>query len=160
MTAFRLGHLDIRVDGSRIALTGRIDDATSFAELLPHVPAGDVVIDARGVTYLSSVGMREWMRLIRALRERGSRVAIEQVPEIVMTQMNLMRELASSVVVTSFHAPYECPACGIESRPLVDAVAHAEALRRLEPPPVPCPECGTAMKLDDFPERYLSIFKS
>jgi hypothetical protein len=53
-----------------------------------------------------------------------------------------------------------CPACGAEGSPLVDAIAHAAALRALIAPPVACAECGAAMELGDFPERYLSIFKS
>jgi anti-anti-sigma regulatory factor len=155
----RIGHLDVRVDGSRLALAGRFDDATSFAELVPRLPAGDLVIDTAQVTFVNSVGMREWVRLVRALRERGSRVTLECVAEPVMSAMNLVRELASAVTVTSFHAPYACPGCGAEPRQLVDAVMHAARLRRCEAPPLPCPECGVEMELGDFPERYLSIFK-
>ncbi len=155
----RTGRLDVKVAGQRVTLAGRIDDVTSFAEVLPHLPSGNLVIDTGGVTFINSVGMREWVRFVRALRERGSTIALERVAEVVMSQMNLVRELAMSVTVTSFHAPYDCPACGAETSQLVDAVGHAEALARLEAPAMPCPECGAAMELGDFPERYLSMFK-
>ena len=61
--------------------------------------------------------------------------------------------------IVSFHAQYVCPACGAEPSPLVDAAAHALALAAMRAPALPCPECGAAMELGDFPERYLSIFR-
>ena len=141
--------LDVQVRGNHVTLAGRIDDAAAFAELPARLPAGEVVIDTEGVTFVNSIGMREWIRLVRALREAGRAVRLERVADVLMTQMNLIAELRGAVTISSFHAQYVCPACGAEAAPLVDA--------RL--PPVPCPECGAAMELADFPERYLTIFK-
>jgi anti-anti-sigma regulatory factor/predicted RNA-binding Zn-ribbon protein involved in translation (DUF1610 family) len=155
----KIGRLDVELAGSHIALAGRIDDATTFGELLPNLPAGPVTIDTGGVTFVNSVGMREWIRLVRALRERGSQVILENVGDVLMTQMNLIPEFNGSVTITSFHAQYVCPACGHESAPVIDAVANAAALRQLQPPILPCPDCGASMELGDFPERYLTVFK-
>jgi len=74
--------------------------------------------------------------------------------------MNLIPEFAGSVKVTSFHAQYVCGSCGAEVAPIVDAVVHAEALRRMQAPRLPCPECGAQMELGDFPERYLTVFRA
>ena len=155
----RNSRLDLRVEGARVSLTGRIDDTTSFAELTTTLPAGGVTLDTSGVTFVNSIGMREWIRLIRALRERGP-VVLERVADVLMTQMNMIRELATSVQVTSFHAQYVCSACGHESAPLVEVGAHADSLAAMKAPKLPCPECGVAMDLGDFPERYLSIFRN
>ena len=141
--------LDVQVRGNHVTLAGRIDDAASFAELPGRLPAGEVVIDTEGVTFVNSVGMREWIRLVRALREAGRAVRLERVADVLMTQMNLIAELRGAVTISSFHAQYACPTCGAEAAPVVDATL----------PPVPCPECGAAMELADFPERYLTIFK-
>ncbi len=159
MTALRLGRLDVQLAPPRIVFAGRIDDSVALGELVARVPAGDVVLDTDGVTFVNSIGMREWMRFVRALRERGT-VTLERVADVLMTQINLIPELARNVAVVSFHAQYVCPACGAEAAPLVDAVAHAQALRALQAPRLPCPECGAAMELADFPERYLSIFRA
>jgi predicted RNA-binding Zn-ribbon protein involved in translation (DUF1610 family) len=155
----RNSRLDVRVEGARIALHGRIDDTASFEALAAQTPAGGITIDTSGVTFVNSIGMREWMRMIRVMRERGP-VILEGVADVLMTQMNMIPEFAQSVRVTSFHAQYVCPSCGHESAPLVDAIAHADGLRALRAPKLPCPECGAAMDLGDFPERYLSIFKN
>lgn len=155
----RFGRLDADVVGARVVLVGRIDDsAAALGELAALLPAGDVVLDTAGVTFVNSIGMREWMRLVRVLRERGV-VTLERVADVLMTQLNLMHEHAGSVQVTSFHAPYLCPACGAESAPLIDAVTHLEALRRMHAPAVPCPECGGEMELADFPEKFLTLFR-
>jgi len=158
-TTIRNGRLDLQLRGARAVLSGRIDDSCQLGELAGQLPPGDVVIDTAGVTFVNSIGMREWGRFIRALRERGA-VTLEAVADVLMAQMNLISEFIGAVRITSFHASYVCPACGYEASLLIDAIAHAAALRQLQAPALPCPECGKPMELADFPERYLSIFRS
>jgi hypothetical protein len=158
MIALRLGRLDVKIDGAHVTLSGRIDDSAALGELLPLFRAAEITIDTGAVTFINSIGMREWMRLIRALRERG-RVVLERVADVLMTQMNMIPEFVG-ISITSFHAQYACAACGAESARLVDAVACADTLRKLVAPPMPCPECGKPMELADFPERYLLLFKA
>jgi len=155
----KIGRLDAEVHGARLVLAGRIDDAAgALGELIGHLPAGDVVIDTSGVTFVNSIGMREWMRLVRALRGRGA-VTFERVADVLMTQMNLIPEF-KGVAIASFHAQYVCPSCGNEATPLLDVATHGAQLRQMTAPKLPCPECGSAMDLGDFPERYLSLFRA
>ncbi len=165
MTSFRLGRLDLHVHpattpaGTYITLVGRMDDAALLGEVPAQLPAGNVCIDTSGVGFVNSVGMREWIRLIRVLRDRGI-VTLVGVADVLMTQMNLIPELARSVRIASFHAQYVCDRCGAESAPLVDAHAHAATIAAMRLPSLPCSECGAEMELADFPERYLTIFKA
>jgi len=153
----KLGRLDVQVTGTRVVMVGRIDDGCQLGEFAPQLPAGALTIDTDGVTFVNSIGMREWIRLLRALRERGG-VTLERVADVLMTQMNLLPEMAG-VQIASFHAQYACNKCGAESAPVVDAVANRAELAAMRAPKLPCPECGTLMELADFPERYLSIFR-
>jgi len=158
----RIGRLDVdltRVDGSRAVLVGRIDDSVSLAVLADKLPTGAVTIDTDGVTFVNSIGMREWMRLVRALRERGCTITLERVADVLMTQLNLFGDLAKQATIASFHAPYVCPSCGAEASPVIEVGPNAAQLRAQTAPPMPCPECGSAMDLGDFPERYLTVFK-
>lgn len=164
MSSLTLGRLEARIEASsgvagvaRVALSGRLDDACPLGRLAEQIPPGDVVIDCGGITFVNSFGMREWLRLVRALGDRGG-ITFERVPDALMTQMNLIPEFSERVRVASFHAQYVCPACGAEAVPLLDAVAHAAELAAMRMPAVSCPECGAAMESADFPERYLSIF--
>lgn len=143
--------LDVKVAGNRVTMAGRIDDTASFADLPGQLPAGEVVIDTEGVTFINSIGMREWIKLVRALK---GRVRLDRVADVLMTQMNLIAELAGAVTISSFHAQYVCPSCGAETQPLVEASGQLATM-----PALPCPECRSAMELGDFPERYLTIFK-
>ena len=61
--------LDVQIAGHRVVLAGRLDDSFSHGELVARIPAGDVAIDTGGVTFVNSIGMREWLRLVRVLRE-------------------------------------------------------------------------------------------
>lgn len=157
MKSFRSGRLEVKLRGSRAVFAGRLDDAVQLGDLAAQLPAGEVVIDTAGVTFVNSVGMREWIRLIRALRERGP-ITLEAVSEVLITQMNQISQFRG-VKILSFYASYVCPACGFESSQLVDAVAQAKELRQMQVPQLPCPECRAAMELGDYPERYLSIFR-
>lgn len=143
--------VDVRVAGNRVTMVGRIDDSASLADLPARLPAGEIVIDTEGVSFVNSIGMREWIRLVRALR---GRVRLERVSDVLITQMNLIAELAGAVTISSFHAQYVCPSCGAEPQPLVEVDGRLAAM-----PALPCPECGSAMELGEFPERYLTIFK-
>lgn len=155
----KLGRLEAEILGARLVLGGRIDDgAAVLGDLARQLPAGNVAIDTSAVTFVNSVGLREWMRFIRVLRERGT-VTLERVADVLITQINMHPELAGSVKIASFHAQYICTACGAEATPLVDVDVHGEALSRLAPPRLPCPECVAPMELADFPERYLSVFR-
>jgi hypothetical protein len=158
MTSFRTGRLEVEVIGRRAVFVGRIDDTVQLGDLASQLPAGDVVIDTAGVAFVNSVGMREWVRLIRALRSRGT-VTLERVSDVLITQMNLISEFRG-LPISSFHASYVCPACGCEAAPLIDAALHGAALRAMQAPAMPCPECQAAMELGDYPERYLSIFRA
>jgi len=162
MVALRFGRLDVQITpgeggGAQVTLVGRLDDTSLLGELAGQIPAGAVVIDCGGITFVNSYGIREWVRLLRALEDRGP-ITLAAVADALMTQMNLLPEIARRVRIASFHAQYVCPACGAEAVPLVDAVANAADLAELRMPPVACPECGAEMELGDFPERYLNIF--
>ena len=158
MSKFRLGRLDVEVNGARAVLAGRIDDTCQLEQLATQLPPGDVVIHTAGVSFMNSIGTREWMRLIRRLRSRGT-ITLEAVSEVLMVQMNMFSAFGQSVQIVSFHASYLCPACGCEASLLVDAAAYAEAEHPQGLPMPRCPECQAAMELSDFPERYLSIFR-
>jgi len=158
VNAIRLGRLHAELSPGRVVLRGRIDDFSALGELAAQVTPGNVSIDTDGVTFINSIGMREWMRFVRALKARGL-VTFERVAAVLITQMNLLPEFDGSPI-TSFHAQYACEACGAESVPLVDVGVHAEELSQMHAPKLPCPECGKPMELADFPERYLAVFKA
>lgn len=165
MSSYRFGRLDVHVDptvgpaGPVIYFVGRLDEAANLGDVGTVIPPGHVVLDTSGLTFVNSVGMREWVRLIRVLRDRGV-VTLVRVADVLMAHMNVVREFAQSVRIASFHAAYVCDACGVEATPLIDVMQHGPALAAMQAPRMQCMECGGVMQLADFPERYLTIFKA
>jgi hypothetical protein len=154
--SLRIGKLEVTLRGTRAVFVGRLDETVQLGELIDQLPR-DAVIDAAGINFVNSIGMREWIRLMRALRDRGP-ITLEAVSEVLITQMNLISQFRG-VRITSFHASFACPSCGHQATQLIDAEAQVATLRRMQLPAVPCPECGAVMELADYPERYTTIFR-
>lgn len=166
-TTRRLGRLDVQVDrtatGCVVTLAGQIDDQAALEAVAAELPverAGEVVIDLDGVRFINSIGVREWMRLLRGLVDRGARVVLERCAEVIIEQINMITDARGSAEVRSFHAPYQCPGCGLETSALLDVARHGDAMRRMEAPAVPCPDCGQAMELYEVPERFFTFLVS
>ena len=157
MKSFRTGKLEIKLRGSRAVFVGRLDETVQLRDLIDQLPPSDAVIDAAGINFVNSIGMREWIRLMRALRDRGP-ITLEAVSEVLITQMNLISQFRG-VRIKSFYASFVCSSCGHQATQLIDAEAQAQTLRQMQLPAVPCPECRAAMELADYPERYATIFR-
>ena len=155
------GKLEVRVDGDatarRVTLSGRIDEAAHLDALVADVVAAEVTIDTGGVFFLNSIGVRDWMRLLRGLDQKGARVVLEACSEPLVAQLNLIPNARGKALVSSLHAPYLCDGCGLDTAMLLAVAAHAAELRAMKPPVLRCPECGAAMHLADLPERYFTF---
>jgi anti-anti-sigma regulatory factor len=143
-----------------LVLAGAIDETAALSGLLPRARGGRLVLDLAGVTFINSLGVRDWIRMQAAAQQAGLAVELRRVSEPLVHQLNMIIATRGAAQVTSFYAPYACDACGREESLLVDAVAQRERLLRLEPPPMACPECSATMAFNDFPERYFSFLLS
>jgi hypothetical protein len=161
VTARVRGKLEVTIDGDaarrRVVLAGRIDEAVHLDELVDEIAAREVVINTAGVYFLNSVGVRDWIRLLRGLDGHGAAVVLEACSEPLVAQLNLIPNARGKAIIRSLHAPYLCDACGLDAAMLLPVEPHVDALRAMQPPPVACPECGGAMHMADLPERYFTF---
>jgi anti-anti-sigma regulatory factor len=137
-----------------VVMHGQLDeraDLESFAKQL----ADAVVLDLERITFINSIGVREWIRMLRALEMRKVRVVLRRCSEALVLQMNMILEMQTGTTVESFFAPYLCEDCGHESSRCLDVREHAAGLRRMQLPPQPCGECGSMMQFSEIPARYL-----
>jgi hypothetical protein len=151
------GRMQLTAAGDHLALAGAIDEAAGLVDLVGQAQAGRLVLDLAGISFINSLGVRDWIRMQAAAQAAGLAVELRRVAEPIVHQLNMIVATRGEARVTSFFAPYACDACGREESLLVDAVAHAAGLARLEPPAMACPECGQTMAFNDFPERYFSF---
>jgi eukaryotic-like serine/threonine-protein kinase len=149
--------MTIDPQGDALVLAGAIDESAALHEMPARARNGRLVLDLAGVTFINSLGVRDWIRMQSAAQTERLNVELRRVAEPLVHQLNMIIATRGSARVTSFFAPYACDACGREESLLIDAVANADALVRLQAPPMTCPECGAAMAFNDFPERYFSF---
>jgi eukaryotic-like serine/threonine-protein kinase len=140
-----------------LSIGGMLDETSGLLDLLGRAANGKLVLDLAGVTFINSLGVRDWIRMQMAATKSGVRVEMRQVSEPVVHQLNMIVATRGTGSVISFFAPYACDACGREESRLVDAVANAGELQNMQPPPMACPECGQPMAFNDFPERFFSF---
>jgi anti-anti-sigma regulatory factor len=151
------GRISVEQHGDVLMISGSIDHTSGLLNLLAHARDRRLVLDLGGVTFINSLGVRDWIRLQGAAQRAGVAVELHRVAAPLIQQMNMIISARGAARVVSFFAPYACDACGHEASLLIDAVTHAQALARLDPPAILCAECGAMMVFNDFPERYFSF---
>jgi anti-anti-sigma regulatory factor len=151
------GRMMLEPVGDVLVLSGAIDETAGLLDLVGRAGGRRLVLDLAGVTFINSLGVRDWIRMQAAATKGGIAIELRRVSEPVVHQLNMIIATRGTGTVVSFYAPYACDACGREESLLVDAIANATGLARMEPPPMTCPECGAAMAFNDFPERYFSF---
>jgi hypothetical protein len=156
-----IGRIEAQVEGDRrarrVILRGRLDESAPLAARAEAWAATEVAIDTAGVAFINSIGVREWMRLLRGLGARGARIRLERCAMVIIEQINMIEDARGSAEVASFHAPYQCTGCGLEASMLLDLADHGAAMRRMEAPAMTCPDCGQAMELFEIPEKFFSF---
>lgn len=151
------GRMTITEQGDALALAGSIDETAALHELPGRARNGRLVLDLAAITFINSLGVRDWIRMQASAQKDRIAVELRRVAEPLVHQLNMIIATRGASAVTSFYAPYACDACGREESLLIDAVAHADRLAKLDPPPMTCPECQSQMAFNDFPERYFSF---
>lgn len=152
--------MQVQQGDGQLLVSGAIDEHAGLNDLLAQATSGRLVLDLGGITFINSLGVRDWIRLMAAATQRGLHVELRRVAEVLVHQLNMIIATRGTARVTSFFAPYACDACGREESLVIDAVANGAGLAQLQPPPMSCPECQAAMAFNDFPERYFSFLTS
>ena len=152
-----MSRLTVTPEGDAILLAGSIDESADLMALLSRAQGGRLALDLAGVTFINSLGVRDWIRFQSTATQQRIAIELRRVAEVLIHQLNMIIATRGTARVTSFFAPYACDSCGREESLLVDAVANASGLANLQPPPMTCPECGGQMAFNDFPERYFSF---
>lgn len=153
------GRMQIVEDDGALELSGAIDETARLTELVSRISDGRLVLDLEGITFINSLGVRDWIRMQQAFAECRFRVELRAVSEPLVQQLNMIAAMRGNARVLSFFAPYACDTCGREESLLVDAIAHAASLAHMKAPPQTCGECGSVMVFNDFPERYLAFLE-
>jgi hypothetical protein len=152
--------MQVQPGADALVLSGAIDEHAQLMDLLRQAKGGRLALDLGDISFINSLGVRDWIRMQAAATQQGISIELRRVAEVLIHQLNMIIATRGTSRVTSFFAPYACDACGREESLVIDAVANAQGLSQLQPPAVKCPECGGQMAFNDFPERYFSFLTS
>jgi anti-anti-sigma regulatory factor len=147
--------VEVSTDAGHACLrfAGEIDESSKFGDLAGQVTP-PVVIDLGEVTFINSIGVRDWVRFLRTLTARGP-VRLRRCSEAMVLQFNMVTEASALTEIESFQAPYVCAACGAEEPVELTVARHLPEGRGSRLPEFPCSECGGALRFGEVPERYL-----
>ncbi len=155
---FTTGRLEVELSSagreSRVELTGQLDERAELARVAERIE-GNVTFDLAQVSFINSIGVREWVRLLRALHDKNVRVTLRRCSEAMVHQMNMIVETVAHSRVESFFVPYMCDVCGAEASMCLEVEPNLSALRGMQAPAQKCPECGGKMTFSEIPARYL-----
>lgn len=139
----------------QLALSGEIDELSDFASLLRDLGESSL-LSLKDVSRINSTGVREWLNFMRAAKEQGRRLILEECSVAIVAQLNMISGFALDADVRSVYAPYVCPECDSAAQRLVDVKpdVHAQVEQ-----PMPCPSCGCDMDFDELPQHYFAFMK-
>src|SRR5206468_2899770 len=125
------GRMTIEPSNDQLVLGGSIDETSALNELLARAVNGRLALDLAAITFINSLGVRDWIRMQSEATKSGVHIELRRVSEPIIHQLNMIIATRGTGRVTSFFAPYACDACGREESLLVDAIAHAAGLSAL-----------------------------
>ncbi len=137
-----------------VELVGQIDERADLGPIVENVD-WSVIFDLAAVSFINSIGVREWLRLLRRLHEKSVLVSLRRCSEAMVHEMNMIVEMVAYVRVESFFLPYMCDDCGAEASLCIEVQPHRQLLHKMQAPSQRCPECKGTMNFSDVPGRYL-----
>jgi len=136
-----------------IVLEGTINETFDGAGLAKHL-AGRVILDLGGIEQITSFGVRGWLEMMSAGKQRELYLA--SCSEVIVNQMLMVRNFSGGGHVVSFGAPYICTACSNSFEFNLDiSTIDMETLQA--PADVACPDCGNRAVFDDDPESFFEF---
>jgi len=146
--------------GDALFLSGAIDETAQLGKLLEHEVDGRLVLDLGGVTFINSLGVRDWIRMQQAAATARIGIELRRVAEPIVHQLNIVPAARGTSIVTSFYAPYECEECDREHLMLLDVRTHGADLAKRIPPKLGCPDCKRPLGFADPPDLYFMFLTS
>jgi len=145
--------VDIRNQGDtlHLTLTGKLDEHFDVQQITGASKGSRRVhMHMSAVRSISSLGVRAFETLLRALEKSGLAIELEEISAATANQLSMIPTLLGSAKVLSAKLPFVCAACGSEALGVVPYEAGAAALH-----PPDCAACGEQMELDGLAEEYL-----
>jgi len=137
-----------RSDELLITVAGVVSEESRFEA--PEAHGRRVVIDARGVERMNSMGVRNWIDFIELLQTQSHDIVIRHLPPAMVSQASMITSFIGRSRVESFLSPWYCPSCE-------NTLEQLHGYRDELPRAIQCPKCHAPMELDWDRDAYLAF---
>ena len=122
---------------------------------LAHEVGKNVTFVLKDIEYINSIGIRCWLEFLRNFEEGRTIVYTECAPDII-SQINMIPQLAGNATVTTFYGTLACPACETERLCLFDAAdGHRALLERAKGQS--CEKCKGQLELEEDADAFFNF---
>lgn len=157
--------MQVKITGTRFEfyLEGPISEKTPLYEYNIR-NATEVHVDMEKVTFINSIGVRNWILWTCKLHE-GIRFTLAKCPFVIVNQINTVHGfLPKTARIESFFAPYICE-CGAETTLLFQRGKEYEYPQNGEegkvnfPKEIPCTKCSNKMEPDFLEKKIFGVLE-
>ncbi len=141
-------------DSLRVIFQGDVTERAQMENLANEIPGPSVVFDVGDITRFNSLGVKNWLKLMGRLSERGVKVSLDRLAVAVVHQMNMISGFEGTGACESVFVPYYCEDCHREDRLLMDLTPD---LVESIPESMVCSKCKQPMEFDDLHEHYARL---
>lgn len=118
-----------------------------------------VVLDLQGITFMTSFGVRQWLRSMAAIPPTVKHLYLVGCPPIIVDQLNMILNFGGPGKIISLAAPFACTQCGASSRETIDVLAEGATIAQGQIASRTCMRCGGTLVLDDNIDSYFACLK-
>jgi anti-anti-sigma regulatory factor len=149
-TSTRMGQATV------LSFSGELNETSELRAILAFaVP--QMILDFGGITRINSRGIRDLMRLLDALRAKGTSITLRECAPALVDALNAFPGLAYPSEIESILIPYNCTACDCVWSQSLKVRHPVLTLPRIEASP--CPGCKAEREMDDHPRTYLQCLR-
>lgn len=149
------GALKITIEKGADSVTytfdGDVDENFRQADV-PRLSARNINFILENVNNFNSVGIREWVYLVRDLSSLGQ-MFFKRCSVTMIDQINMVPDSLGNGVVESFYAPYACDDHGETNRLLITK-DHVAEIRSHVAPEMHCEKCKKKLVFDALEDAY------
>lgn len=152
--------IESKTDGNAVIVMvkGGIDEDANFVN--PNLGSAQAVtLDLDGVTAINSVGIREWIKWIKAF-PTSLKLSVRNCPKIIVDQINMVAGfLPPGTGIESFYVPYYSDATGSERMVLFVNGKEFNG-SEVSPPSQVVDDSGESMEIDVIEAKYFKFLKN
>lgn len=153
--------LNKKSEGAKLTVevTGNVDEDANF-QPVDVGSATSVALDLNGVTAINSVGIREWIKWIKAFPPTVQ-LSVHRCPKIIVDQINMVSGfLPPATRIESFFVPYYADATGSEKMILFTNGKEYKDGGVLDFPAEVKDDAGELMEMDVIEAKYFKFLKA